>query len=156
MDFEIKIPPGELQKAIINLAILRTEDMVKVSRAIERSGMRVEARAKQLAPVDHGGLVKSIKSKMTSTTTAEITANVDYAGAVEFGSKAHVIKPKKKRALAFKPGAGFRFWDESGRVVVKKVRHPGTKAQPYLTPALEADVPYLTNAIKKILEEGKA
>lgn len=51
---------------------------------------------------------------------------------VEFGTKPHTIEPKsrkrgKKRALAI-PGWG----------VYRRVRHPGSRKQPFLRPAYEA------------------
>jgi len=39
-------------------------------------------------------------------------------------------------------------------VVVKKVKHPGTEAQPYLRPAVEAEAVRMTQALKKIIEDA--
>ena len=47
--------------------------------------------------------------------------------AVEYGSRPHDIKPNEKKALAFEKGGE--------KVVVKRVKHPGNKAQPFLEPA---------------------
>lgn len=151
--FTIKIPARELNAAMDKLHKYGDNDDV-IRRAITRATFRVEAKAKQLAPVKFGRLRSAIVAKVKGLT-GTISVNVDYAGAVEFGTKPHIIKPKTKKALAFKPGGGFRFWDESGRVVLKSVKHPGTKAQPYLVPAMKSQVKPLTNAIKKILEDVK-
>ncbi|MDO8940901.1 MAG: hypothetical protein Q7U98_17235 [Methylicorpusculum sp.] len=56
---------------------------------------------------------------------AEIYANAEYAGWVEEGTAAHVIRPKDRKALRFpvSGGAGFGF--------AKEINHPGSKAHPF-------------------------
>jgi hypothetical protein len=148
----------EFSKRDMTIAIDNIERYADKQKELEglvtRSTFRVGARARRSAPVKFGRLRQSINEKIRGLT-GEITVNVDYAGAVEFGTKAHVIRPKRKKALAFKPGGGFRFWDESGRIVLKSVKHPGTKAQPYLTPAMEAEAEPFARSIKKLLEDVK-
>ena len=51
-----------------------------------------------------------------------------YAAYVEFGTGAHIIRAAPGEELAF-PGAG------GGTVFAEEVHHPGTEAEPYLTPA---------------------
>ena len=51
-----------------------------------------------------------------------------YAKFVYFGTRPHVIKPKKMKALANK---------KSGQIFGKSVNHPGTKANPYFEKAKE-------------------
>jgi hypothetical protein len=64
----------------------------------------------------------------------EVTAK--YATMVHDGTRPHVIRPRRKKALRF-------LWKKKGRwVVLKKVNHPGTKARPWLWRALvEISVP---------------
>lgn len=153
MDFAITISDKELRRIQKDLTDYESTVSKDIQGAIVRSTYRVGARTRQNAPVNFGRLRQSIREKIRKFT-GEVTVNVDYAGAVEFGTKAHVIRPNKKKALAFKPGGGFRFWDESGRVVFRSVKHPGTKAQPYLRPALEAEVNPFTKTIKDIIEDA--
>ena len=134
-----------------NLSSYSREVQEKMQGLVRRSTYRASADAKRNAPSKFGHLRRSITEKI-SRLTGEIAVNVDYAGAVEFGSRPHVIRPKRKKALAFKPGAGFRFWDESGRVVVKSVKHPGTRAQPFLTPAIEREAGKFQQGAKNIIE----
>ncbi|WP_295756039.1 phage virion morphogenesis protein [Undibacterium sp.] len=72
---------------------------------------------------DTGRLRDSIVPSHTGDS-ASIGTNVVYAAIHQFGgqTKAHVIRPKNKKALAF------------GGRVVKKVNHPGSKipARPFL------------------------
>lgn len=61
--------------------------------------------------------------------SGSVTANTDYALYVHEGTRPHLIRPKRAKALRFEVG---------GRVVFAKlVRHPGTKARPFLRNAGE-------------------
>lgn len=142
-----------MRKALGDLSNFDSQARKDIQGVITRSTYRVGGRARQNAPSKFGRLRQSIREKV-GKLQGEISVNVDYAGAVEFGSKPHIIRPKKKKALAFKPGGGFRFWDESGRVVLKSVKHPGTDPQPFLGPAMEGEVRPMTQAIKKAIEDA--
>ena len=107
------------------------------------------AGAKAKVPRKTGHLGRSILPGRVDRDSATITVNANYAAAVEFGSKRHVIVPKRARVLAWPAAAGAarlsgRARTKGGRptgptVFAAKVNHPGTKAQPYLIPAaLEA------------------
>ena len=61
-----------------------------------------------------------------------ITVPTEYAEAVEFGTAPHIIVPKNKKALAFSM--------DKKKVIVKKVKHPGTRPQPYMRPAMHKAV----------------
>jgi phage virion morphogenesis protein len=66
-----------------------------------------------------GKLASSI-TPFHSRTGAGVGTNRPYAAAMNNGSKAHEIKPKTKKALAF------------GGKVFKRVKHPGTDARPFM------------------------
>lgn len=72
-----------------------------------------------------GGLAKSITYKIDSSGY-RVNINVGKAHGVfiEGGTKAHIIKPKRARAL--------RFMLNGNVIYSKKVKHPGTKAKPFL------------------------
>ena len=74
-----------------------------------------------------------------------------YGGYVEFGTKAHTIRPKT-------PGGVLVFKMNGKTVYTKKERHPGTKAQPFVRPAFEAWVDSLgtmaAEANIKVLKDG--
>lgn len=101
-----------------------------VARAVERTRIAVQNEARRRAPVDTGRLRSSIVSRTEGGGRSlgyVIGSNVNYAAAVEYGTAPHVIKPKHKQAL-FWPGAAHP---------VAQVNHPGTRAQPFLRPAIE-------------------
>lgn len=101
----------------------------EVKRAVERTGTDVQNEARRLAPVDTGRLRSSIVSRRTSGRGVgyAVGTNVNYAADVEYGTAPHVITPKNGKALYW-PGAAHP---------VAKVNHPGTRAQPFLRPAVE-------------------
>lgn len=72
------------------------------------------------AAVDSGEMVRSIKRRGTV-----ITIEAPHWHFVEYGTKPHIIRPRVKRAL----------WWPDAHHPVKKVYHPGTKAQPFIRPA---------------------
>jgi hypothetical protein len=121
--------------------------------------------AKRLVPRKTGNLARSIRVGDVTPDHGEVWAGgrngVGYAQAVEFGTAPHVIRPKTKKALAF-PNTGMvrsgllkvrktgtlttasaRKYGRSAMTIVRSVKHPGTKAKPYLIPGA-----------KKALEQG--
>lgn len=89
-------------------------------------------RAKVLCPVDTGRLRASIRVERRSFLGLRLKwtvgSDVEYAAAVNDGTKPHKITAKNAKALRFK-------W-KGQTVIVKSVQHPGTKAQPFLDRAL--------------------
>lgn len=82
-------------------------------------------------PVDTGRLRAGNQMRIRVNglrVRGEVFNNTKYALAVEQGTEPHIIRPKKKKALAFQMG---------GRtVIVKSVRHPGTVGSHFMAHAL--------------------
>lgn len=101
-----------------------------LKRFLFRIGSGVRYRAKQVAPYKTGKLKEDIQVFDNRADSLSIgvgnTMLVSYAKFVYFGTKPHVIKPKKMKALANK---------KSGQIFGKSVNHPGTKANPYIEKA---------------------
>jgi len=76
---------------------------------------------KGTVPWRTGFLTQSFRAEI-STGLLRWFPTASYAPYVEFGTKPHVILPKEKQALYW-PGA---------QHPVRKVNHPGTKANPFL------------------------
>lgn len=124
---------AELQKALDELPD-------KIERNIVRAALRAaakvtEAEAKRLVPVRSGKLRDSIrvstrlvkgKPKATITAGGNKRGAPFYAHLVEFGAKAHFIKPKRAKSLFI---AG---------VLRDGVDHPGARKHPFMRPALDA------------------
>lgn len=97
---------------------------------IEKKARQVTRLAKAQVGVDTGDLKASISYTMRGggPVYAKITASDKVAMMHHEGTKPHVIVPRKAKAL--------RFQSRGKIVVTKKVYHPGTKANHFLTDPL--------------------
>lgn len=113
----------------------------EIFRAVREIGRRVENTAKQLAPVDRGGLRASVNSRMLiegSKVVAHVGTNMEYAlfvheGTGLFGPRHRRIRPKRAKVLSFKPRGG-------RRVFVRSTR--GQRPNPFLVRALQLASPW--------------
>lgn len=87
---------------------------------MERVAEDIAEDIRRNASVDSGELVRSVRRVGTT-----ITIGTDHWHFVEYGTRPHIIRPRTKKAL----------WWPGARHPVKKVYHPGTKAQPFIRPA---------------------
>jgi phage gpG-like protein len=118
-------------------ALLQGEDGA-VAADLLRRAINVETQAKLNATGQNGGprvqtgrLRASIHHQLERDgqgLVARIGSNVEYARYVEEGTEPHRIVPRVKQAL---------FWPGADHPVLA-VNHPGTRARPYLRPALAA------------------
>ena len=98
-------------------------------RRMARLQRRIATQARQDSPVRTGHLGQSVSEgtiAMVGPRTAHgsVKATARYALYVHEGTRPHTIRPRTAQALRFEVG---------GRVVFAKVvRHPGTKARPFL------------------------
>jgi len=99
---------------------------------------RLVDAAKEEAPVRSGRLRRNIKAtpvRFTGPYRAEGGAEIDpaavpYAPIVRWGSRPHVIRARRARALHF-------YWEKVGHeVFFKSVNHPGTKPNTFMEKAL--------------------
>jgi hypothetical protein len=98
-----------------------------VAKSIYARALRVQAAAKRQVGVRTGRLRRSIHIEMTyrPVTSAYIGSNVRYALLHHEGSRRHPIVAKPGRMLVFR--------SNGKRVYAKKVLHPGTRPNRYLT-----------------------
>lgn len=93
---------------------------------------RILNRSAVLCPVDTGRLRASGRMKVGDAARGPrgvVEYPVDYAAAVHDGAGPHVIRARKKKALAFQY--------QGRQVVVKSVRHPGSRGKPFLRMAAD-------------------
>jgi hypothetical protein len=111
-----------------------------VGRVLATKAQVVTQEAKRLCPVSPAGsgghpsgwLRSSIGwdlSRDGEGLHATIGTDVDYAAYVEFGTRPHEIRSHGDYPLRNR---------RTGQVFGRVVHHPGTQAQPYLRPALDA------------------
>jgi hypothetical protein len=119
----------------------------RLERALPRIANRIQTELILACPVDTGRLRNSIKVK--STSQGIIIWMVDYGRFVEFGTPPHTIEAKNKKALSFEVGKIERLsGKKKGKtmVVVKKVRHPGTRPNPFVRNTIQTK-------LRKIVQE---
>lgn len=129
-----------LERVMQVFDIYRNEKPKQIKRQTKISGQNIAAKAKRNAPLDTGDLKRSIISVETNGGYGnEITANMDYAPFVEFGTGSQVDVPDGFADLAIQfKGKG-----------IKKINR---KAQPFLIPAFLEEVPKFKNEIEKIMQ----
>jgi HK97 gp10 family phage protein len=88
----------------------------------------VEGNAKREAPVKTGNLRRTITSKVEQGgKRGRVGTNAPYARAVHDGSRPHIIRAKRAKAMMW-PGAAHP---------VRSVKHPGNKPNPFITRAAD-------------------
>lgn len=119
--------PAAIAKALQNVVNQRS-----LTVAMTRSVLIVEAAAKREAPVRTGRLRRSISSRVEAGGQRGIvTSNVPYGRAVHDGTRPHLIRPVRAKAL---------FWKGAAHPV-RVVHHPGNRANPYMTRAMVTSTP---------------
>lgn len=129
MPIELRLDDGALRRYLTG----PQSDAVRLVRDGQRTTLNA---AKTGSPVDTGQLRNSHRAGPIRIENGVVTADVevvqDYAMAVHEGSRPHVIRPRRVKALTFKlPGVG--------RVFAKSVNHPGAKPRPWLLQAAQAN-----------------
>jgi len=107
--------------------------MTNASRSELREASRqVVNRARVLAKVRTGRLRSSVRAEspriFSLRGSVKVGSDLEYAGFVNDGTRAHKIRARNAKALRFNVG---------GKIVfVKSVNHPGTKGDHFLDRAL--------------------
>lgn len=108
----------------MSLADFQRRTLKRWQTAARRAALITEQKIKSDAPVATGNLRNSISVTRQSDFEWLAKAEADYASFVEDGTRAHVIYPRGN-VLVF-------YWPVTGRTMfLKKVNHPGTRAQPF-------------------------
>ena len=144
--FTVKVPSGELQKAIRQIKAWDGRTRLRVENAMRNGTKRVRKEAMQRVPVDTGRLRKSIRQRFNaSRLEGQVYSNEPYAHLVEFGARAVIIYPRKKKVLRIPFAAGYRY--------TKVAVIPKRKGKPFLKPAYEYVEPQIIRDVKKALVE---
>lgn len=134
-----------------DLARVQKEFMPVFRKAMVASTATVKRTAKEKVPIYQGELRRGIFDKVTSSIAKSVqgivyVANVKYGLWIEKGTRPHFppVEPLEKwgRIKLGKPGIGF--------LIARKIAKKGTKAQPFMLPALEDN----KQKIQKYFEEG--
>lgn len=111
----------------------------EVGQHLDRIARVITQRAKNQVGRESGALQSSINWRYERISVGQqriIGSDLPYALAHHEGTRPHVIKPKQAEVLSFK---------SKGVIVhVDEVKHPGTKANRYLTDNMDFVVTYLS------------
>jgi HK97 gp10 family phage protein len=102
-----------------------------LAKATLEAATVLTASAKRESPVKTGRLRRSISYQAGGQLRYVVAPAVPYAAAVHGGTRPRTIVPTTKRAL---------FW-KGARHPVKRVNHPGSKGDPFMTRALSKSEP---------------
>ena len=142
----IRIDTNELDKFAVEITKLDDKTKDNVQKVLNNTGFNIEAQAKinldRNKSVVTGHLRRGITTKIGDMEVIVHTSNIKYARGVEFGTRPHIIKAKNKKAL---------YWKGASHPV-KSVRHPGSKAKPYLIPAFEKEKDTFINDLKEVIK----
>lgn len=120
----------------------------KIKRQIVKSALKIETDAKRKAPSDTGRLKGiSIQTKISlGGFSADVFSDANYAMAVEKGSRPHFPPVTALEGWARRHGM-----EDMEFLIARAIAKKGTKPQPFLFPAWEAERPEFINEIKNIL-----
>ena len=99
-----------------------------IDKSMTRSIVEAESICIREAPVKTETLRGSIGTSHPNFLTVCLTG-VEYWRHVQFGTAPHVITPSHSKLLHWK--------DKTGEHFARKVQHPGSKANPFLTRTLQ-------------------
>lgn len=129
-----------------------------VTRFLTRGAILVRNTAVETVNVDTGRVKQSIAYELDGTParTAIVGTNVDYAPNLEAGTPPHVVPPSDLEGWARRTG-----FPGGGAGISRVIARRGTKAHPFLLPALESNrgaiqalVPVLAREIEQEAERG--
>ena len=142
----IKIDTSEIDKFVIDLKDTSENIRSDVQKVLKKSGFNIEAKAKlnvtNNGSVKTGHLRRGITTDVGNMEVTVHTSNIKYAPHVEYGTKAHIIKAKNKKAL---------YW-KGAKHPVKSIRHPGSRAKPFLIPAFEKEKEVIMKDLEKVIK----
>ena len=142
----IKFDTSEIDKFVIDLKGTSEDIRADVQKVLKKSGFNIEAKAKlnitNNGSVKTGHLRRGITTDVGNMEVTVHTSNIKYARGVEEGTRPHTIRAKNKKAL---------YW-KGAKHPVKSVRHPGSRAKPFLIPAFEKEKEVLIRDLEKVIK----
>ena len=142
----INFDTSEIDKFEIDLKGTSENIRTDVQKVLKKSGFNIEAKAKlnitNNGSVKTGHLRRGITTDVGNMEVTVHTSNIKYARGVEEGTRPHTIRAKNKKAL---------YW-KGAKHPVKSVRHPGSRAKPFLIPAFEKEKEVLIRDLEKVIK----
>lgn len=103
---------------------------------LDKIGLSIVEHARAIAPRSEYGndnhYMDNINYYRQSNTMGVVIAEMSYSADIEYGTKAHEIRPKTAQALHFKKDGKDIFIGKSNKPDKGFVKHPGTKPNPVM------------------------
>lgn len=146
MKFYAKVTSNDLTKALNGISAWDGKTRLGIENALQDGTKNIARGARQKVSQRTGKLKKSIKSGFDRRKQeGTVRAKTPYAHIVEFGAKAHVVRPKNKKALTVAA---------EGEVIFRKsAKIPARKGRPFIEPSFEAEEPKIVSSMKKVLNK---
>ena len=142
----IKVDVNDLNEFSVKILKLSQEAEENVKKVVKNSAFKIQKEAMsnltKNKSVATGHLRRAVSTDIKSLEATVHTSNVKYAIMVEKGTKAHLIKPKNKKML---------YWKGASHPV-RIVRHPGSRAKPFLEPAFEKEKDQFLEKLKEVIK----
>lgn len=140
----VNVRIGNVNTVVNDIQRFTDQKVNGIKRVVVESAASILNQAISLAPVNEGNLKNSGDLRIKENgLKADVFFTANYAQHVEFGTRPHKIKAK--------PGGVLHFKVNGRDVFAKEVNHPGTKAQPFLVPAHEAERPVFIRNLREEL-----
>ena len=131
-----------------------------VDKQLKKDAVNMVSPARREAPASKnknaGALKRSIKYE-GKRMEHMVTADAGYASYVEYGTSSHTIRPKKHKFLYAvnqrTPDDRWNVWTKANINFWKKVKHPGTKANPFMGRTFKKKIGDPTKYSKKVGRE---
>jgi HK97 gp10 family phage protein len=126
------VEDASLARVLARFKTMSAETNSSLAAALNTGAHIVESSAKSKVRVKTGRLKDSIHTvdATPEKLEAQVIADTSYAAAIEKGTVPHAIVATSGVALSFT-------WEAYGEdVAFKSVQHPGSKAYPFMAPAL--------------------
>jgi len=139
---------GEFKHAVLRATL----EMEKLAKTLVRDFTRN-------SKVKSGTLINNIRKRIISSgLTGEVISGAGYSQIVEEGSRPHTISVRNKPVLAGPLRGAPPGWEVSAKSASmgyatygKKIKHPGTRPQPFMYPAWRSACQQLEKFIKQAL-----
>ena len=142
----IKVDVNDLNEFSVKILKLSQEAEENVKKVVKNSAFKIQKEAisnlTKNKSVATGHLRRAVSTDIKGLEATVHTSNVKYAIMVEKGTKAHLIKPKNKKML---------YWKGASHPV-RIVRHPGSRAKPFLEPAFEKEKDQFLEKLKEVIK----
>jgi len=146
--FNVKVDRSELNRLMKDISAWDGKKRMAVETILKSSSKDIQKQAKLRVPVRSGKLKSTVKQKFSAPKMqAMVFSNLQYAHIVEFGARAHTIRPKKKKVL--------RIPKDGGYVFAKEVNVPKLTAKPFMKPAYEYEEHHIIRNLRKALNKDE-